>query len=183
MRLTVQLRTHKATCCSLNHLEYWWAATIYATRYPTRYPDFFPLPYPNPTRSQKTLPVTACLLVRACFASLVHYYKRKITNMASSSGLISHLGQSGTFVEKASKEKGKRGASTSRGSGKCWFVPSYFYQCSYWRQFSWKCLYQNILKDYWCPAPRDCLGNFPKLGFLPPLLFGTPCFENKIYFI
>ena len=41
-------------------LEYSWAATIYATRYPTRYPDFFLLPYPNPTRSQKTLPVPAC---------------------------------------------------------------------------------------------------------------------------
>ena len=45
---------------STSPLEYSWATTIYATRYPTRYPDFFPLPYPNPTRSQKTLPVPAC---------------------------------------------------------------------------------------------------------------------------
>ena len=56
MRLAVQLKTHKATCCSRNHLEYWWAATIYATRFPTRYPDLFLLPYPNPTRSKKTYP-------------------------------------------------------------------------------------------------------------------------------
>ena len=41
-------------------------ATIYTTRYPTHYLDFFPLPYPNPTRSQKALPVTACLGLLTC---------------------------------------------------------------------------------------------------------------------
>ena len=38
---------------------------------------------------------------------LIQCHKREVTNVAASSGLISHLDQSGTFVGKAMKQKRK----------------------------------------------------------------------------
>ena len=38
---------------------------------------------------------------------MIQYHKKEVTNVAASSGLISHLDQSGTFVAKAMKQKRK----------------------------------------------------------------------------
>ena len=38
---------------------------------------------------------------------LIQCHKKEVTNVAASSGLISHLDQSGTFVAKAMKQKRK----------------------------------------------------------------------------